>query len=341
MMDPSKNKEMYMQCVKRSESGFALIGVLLLLLLVSALAVSLTYMVNSEAKVGGSDLENNLAFYGAESGMEKMTADLSAVYTKRQAPTVNDITAINALLPVIPGVTYPTYAITVPNNAGVPISQVRNLASGPNQGLVAQIIPMTLNVVAQRTSGAQAKLSRTVEVALIPVFQFGVFSDSDLSFFPGPTFTFAGRIHTNGNLFLADNNGITFFNKVTVAKDVIRDILANGVSSATRTGAVNIPTAPSGCPNPKCRDLKITEGSRSGGVAPGGTVNTNWATISLTTYGGMLVNSATGAKPLVLPFVAPGLSNNEIVRQPVTGENPNSLVGQSRCSVLSPSVFPS
>ena len=36
-----------------------------------------------------------------------------------------------------------------------------------------------------------------------PVFQFGMFSDVDLSFFAGPNFDFGGRVHTNGNLFLA------------------------------------------------------------------------------------------------------------------------------------------
>ena len=46
-----------------------------------------------------------------------------------------------------------------------------------------------------------------MEVALIPVFQFGVFSDSDLSYFAGPNFDFQGRVHTNGNLFLAANYG--------------------------------------------------------------------------------------------------------------------------------------
>ena len=34
--------------------------------------------------------------------------------------------------------------------------------------------------------GDEVNMSRTVEVALIPVFQFGVFSDSDLGFFEQP-----------------------------------------------------------------------------------------------------------------------------------------------------------
>ena len=50
-------------------------------------------------------------------------------------------------------------------------------------------------------------MTRDVEVAQIPVFQFGVFSDSDLSYFAGPNFDFGGRVHTNGDLYLAEGNG--------------------------------------------------------------------------------------------------------------------------------------
>ena len=33
------------------------------------------------------------------------------------------------------------------------------------------------------------------------MFQFGVFSDSDLSFFSGPNFDLVGPVHTNGDLY--------------------------------------------------------------------------------------------------------------------------------------------
>ena len=48
-----------------------MVAALLLLLLLSGIAVGLMYMVNTETRVGGSDLENSLAFHAAEGGMEK------------------------------------------------------------------------------------------------------------------------------------------------------------------------------------------------------------------------------------------------------------------------------
>ena len=316
---------------RHSETGFTLLASLLLLMVVSGVAVGLVYLVTSETRIGGSDLENNLAHYGAEAAMEKMMADLGELYTLRQAPTVAEIQALASSQPNLPGIGYAEYVFNVPNSGGFPQSQVRNISSGPYSGLVAQLIPMTLQVSAQRPSGAQVRMLRSVEVAQIPVFQFGVFSDSDLSYFPGPAFDFAGRVHTNGNLFLADGNSLTFHHKVTAVGEIIRAELANGVgTAASYTGTVNIPTAPQGCDGaqPACRSLQLNEGSKVGG--PASADNSNWSNISITTYNSMVLNGSTGAKALALPFVAAGMSPAEIIRRPLTGENPTSLVGQAR-----------
>ena len=50
------------------------------------MAVGLLYMVNNEQRMGGNDLEGNLAYYGAESGMENLTAQLSQLYQTSPSP---------------------------------------------------------------------------------------------------------------------------------------------------------------------------------------------------------------------------------------------------------------
>src|SRR5581483_12358772 len=67
--------------------GFTLIAALIILVLLSGVAAGLLFMVTNESRMGGNDLENNLAYYGAESGMEKLTADLSQLYSQFQSPT--------------------------------------------------------------------------------------------------------------------------------------------------------------------------------------------------------------------------------------------------------------
>ena len=322
--------------VNHSSKGFALASAMLIVVLLAGISVGTMYLVNTESRLAVTDLENTQAFYAAEAGMEKMMADLNALYAATMAPTVTDIEGLGAsgYQPVLSGVTFPQYDFTIPNVGGVPITEVRNISSGPNQGLLAYITPLTLSVAALAPTASEVKMEREIEMALIPVFQFGLFSQTDLSYFPGPGFDFAGRVHTNGNLFLATSSaaGLVFHNKITAVGDVIRAELANGLGTIAtgRTEPIWVPTAPAGCDGaqPACRDLDENEGSKVGGITSAD--NANWSTISLTTYNGFILNGDTGAKAMDLPFVAPGLRAIELIRRPPTGEDPNSLIGKSR-----------
>jgi hypothetical protein len=157
------------------------------------------------------------------------------------------------------------------------------ISSGTNQGLYAQIIPVVMNASAQRSSGETVSMTRTAEVALIPVFQFGVFSDSDLFFGRAPDLGFAGRVHTNGDLYLgaADTYNLVFGDKLTAWGNVIRAVMQNGVPSPGNNngGTVMIPTSSGGCasqmtdvPNARanstCVDIASTTlGATNGSVA--------------------------------------------------------------------------
>jgi type II secretory pathway pseudopilin PulG len=227
-----KIQEIIIMCRAKVRSrGFTLIASLLVLVLLSAIAVSLLFMVQGAGQVGSNDLETNQAYYGAESGMELLTANLAALYQQSQSPTPLQITALTNNPPdptMIGSMNYQESITWVPDANGNPKSTPSVISSGSNEGLTAEIIPLTLKVTASRPGGASVNMTRGVEVALIPVFQFGVFSDSDLSYFAGPNFDFQGRVHTNGNLFLAEGNGnaLVLDAKVTAVKEIIRDSLA-------------------------------------------------------------------------------------------------------------------
>jgi len=318
---------------RNQQGGFALFSALLLLILISGLAIAMILVTTGEQKMNGSDRENTEAYYAAQAAMEKMMADLDSLYAVKQAPTVQDIQNLQNSQPGLPGISYPQYLYNMAVAAdGIhPLATTHTITSGSNAGLNAQIIDMALQVTAQRNAAAQASMTRNIEVALIPVFQFGAFSDGDLTYAPGPQFDFNGRVHANNNLFLSSVYGLTFHSKLTAGGDVIRAQLSNGVSTSTEfNGAVQIPQAPAGCDGakPACRNLASTEGSVTGG--PGSAVNPNWASLSTSTYNGMVLNGATGATKLTLPFVGPGVGPIEIVRRPRAGESPSSAVGQSR-----------
>lgn len=336
---------------KGRSRGFTLVASLLVLALLSGIAISLLFMVQGAGQVGGNDLESNQAYYGAESGMELLTANLAVLYQQSQSPTPAQITALANNPPdstMISSMNYQESITWTPDAFGNPASHISVIdPPSPNAGLTAEIIPLTLKVVASRPGGASVNMTRGVEVALIPVFQFGVFSDSDLSYFAGPNFNFQGRVHTNGNLFLAEGNGrsLVLNDKVTAVKEIIRDRLANNfLTNANYTGDVYVLRQSQGCngtvavaiASPNCLKFTVPMASWSGGIPPAG-VQTNpptWTNTSVTTFGGWIGNNTSEAvQPLTLPFVQGANNSNgqiQIIRKAPLGEVVSSATGSSR-----------
>ena len=350
----------------KQERGFTLIAALLLTILLSGIAVGLLYTVSNEARMGGTDLEGNLAYYGAEAGMENLTAQLSELYQTSQSPNATAITALTAAtnypttisgsnissMNYVETITWPT---TQTNgqpcpNLPDPCGSWDIVGSGPDQGMVATLMPFTLQVTAIRqagsgqtaaysttaATGAAAALSRTVEVALLPAFEFGVFCDGDCDYFAGPNFNFGGRVHTNGNLFLASGANLTFTDKIAAVGQVIMDQLENGWGTGNGyTGNVWVPTAGSGCPGAPLTGPgtsgncgQLTAGSWTGGFPPtppavtcpacGGAASGGWRGISNNTFHDFIINGLTGATKLQLPFVQStnAVGAIDIIRRP-------------------------
>src|SRR5215469_16738234 len=233
--------------------GFTLIAALLLLILLSGFALGLLMMVNTEQRVGGNDLNNNYTYHSAEGAIEKASSDLGNLFKNIQAPNAGQICGLSGQYPTWDtSVTYPVYNIAPVSGCSATLFRVWGpISAGPDQGLYAQIIPVTINASAQRLSGETVSMTRTAEVALIPVFQFGVFSESDLFFGRSPNLGFAGRVHTNGDLYLgvADGANLVFGDKLSAWGNVIRQQMDNGVVSAGNNngGTVLIPTQANGC----------------------------------------------------------------------------------------------
>jgi Tfp pilus assembly protein PilX len=342
---------------KNNSQGFTLIAALLIMVLLSGVAAGLLFMVTNESRMGGNDLEANRAYYGAESGMEKLTADLSALYTQYQVPSNAQIQNLINFPPtaaMVPGMSYtPPPTIIYPvDGSGNPSSSWNTVSSGSNQGLYAELIPMTMSVTATRPGGASVNITRKVEVALIPVFQFGVFCGYDCSYFAGPNFSFGGRVHTNQNLFLASGADLVFNDKISAFQQIVMDQLENGhPTTVNYGGTVYVPKASSGCPlntfppvGANCVALPGPgtipgDASWSGGYpSVAGAVNPNFPSISSGTLNGFVVNSLTGAKNMQLPFVSNSCTSNpppctdpiSIVRKPQVGESNTSTLGTSR-----------
>jgi hypothetical protein len=332
----------------RKQSGIALVTTLLLLLLMSAMVVGFILLVTEGQRLSGMDNDQVRAFYGAESGMEKLTADLGALFATTYSPSIGQVNALENTPPSLPsstGVTYTdalgksSYLITPSalDANGNPLPQFAQITSGssPFQGMSALETTYVLTVGARTTSGGEVKLTRTTQTVGIPLFQFGIYSDTDLSFFPGPNFNFGGRVHTNGNLFL-DSGGpanatptqtstvqLWLASPVTVHGDILRDCLSNTNPESTsgqHPGSVEI-TKGGG----SFQALGFGQGSLKSCLNSG--ANTSWPSISASFNGNL--RSGVNKLNLSIVLLGNGVSKPiDMIRRPVAGEktaNPGVL----------------
>src|ERR1700704_4780385 len=235
---------------RTNERGAALATSLIVLSLLACISMTVLAVVTHEARIAGSDLQRTQTFYAAAAGMEKMTADFCSLYARTSQPTQAQFDTIMS--------SYPTelinegFTFSKPDGSAgqllsadpVPNSSVTIPNGSVFSGLIATVIPYTLDTTATQTAtGTQVRLQRKINNYLVPIFQFGMFSNEDLEVHPGPAFAFNGRVHANGNLYI--NGAMTFLSKVTTANELVVDVVRNGTtrtgSMSVQVGAINVP----------------------------------------------------------------------------------------------------
>src|SRR5580692_5751932 len=159
----------------RNQKGIALVTTLLILLLMSTMIVGITWLVMGDQKLGGNNSDRQLAFYGAESGLEALTAQLENTFDTNYAPTAANITSVVSGTPLnlVPGVQYLSpgsttngsgFAITfVPDANGNPASSYHTISTGAYAGLVGLTTPYTLSAVSRSFEGSEVKLVRSIQ----------------------------------------------------------------------------------------------------------------------------------------------------------------------------------
>ncbi len=337
------------------ERGMALVTVILVTMLCSALMVGFVSAIVSDQRSSGLDRDQTQAYAVAHAGLEKLTSDLTSLFRTDFSPSSGQIGGVTAVAnrPAIAGFQYTApeggsgYTITfIPDtaagNVGNPAPESPNgsaISAGPYQGFMGLITPYTLTVTARSNGGAEVRLRRDLQTVAIPVFQFGMFSETDLSFHAGDDFNFGGRVHTNGNLYLAQGDGstLTFGDRITAVGEIVRTHLPNDLPVTTGyNGTIIVPTVIK-TPTNSTRALARTEGSLTGasGVPSNGpttafwtTRNTNWDALSTGTYKSNIRTGRTGARRLDLPLVGdangdglPDAEPIQLLRRPAVNSN--------------------
>jgi len=322
------------------EKGMALATSILVLLLISTMIVGMSWMVMTDQKLGGNNQDRQLAFYGAEGGMEALTAGIENLFDQNPAVTCAQITGpggVTSAPPTdMPNVQYlnpdgtPGYNAIFNCVAGSPANAFSTITTGSYAGLYAQTTPYTLQVTARTSGGSEVKLQREIQTVAIPIFQFGMFCQTDCDFFAGPVFNFGGRLHTNGNLWLASESTLTLSGKTTAAGEVITANLENGfVTAGTYGGAIDI-TNGSAFPNllgQAATQSVLGNANWTGNI---GAINEPaFSGVASAIYNGMLGVKETGVKPLSLAIATPGFGANgqsiDLIRRGLAADSPAKL----------------
>lgn len=337
---------------RHGERGATLVIAILMLALLGAIALGVLAVVQGDTRIAGSDLKRTEACYASAAAIEKMTNDFSGLFAHTSRPSTTQLHNIELNYPtelINEGYTFPDHTLAVNSDAlaAMGTNPTVTIPYGPFGGLIANLKPYTLTATAQSTL-AQCKLSRDMNNYLIPLFQFGMFSDEDIELHPGPDFTFNGRVHANGNIYV--NGSVKFLAKVTTANEFIFDVLRNG---STRTGptvsmqvgSINVPVtrgSMTGGPN-----LPAATASPAGqqGYFPGspnGTINPSWKSTSVAAaitgtanqFGGQLLTRTTGAAQLKLPLQLDNNLTRELIKRRMPNDSPDlptvSALGDSR-----------
>jgi hypothetical protein len=272
--------------------GFALEATLILLVLMASLAAAAVMGAAMVQRNAGIDYRGTRVNYAAEAGADNVMAQLETAMLDGLI-TGPELAALTP--PVLPGFTITTRA--APNGAATP----RTISNGPYAGLIGlnQQIDITVSAVDATRNRSDAVVS--VNAQSIPLFQFGVFYEKDLEIHNGPPMTFAGWVHTNGNLYLSSNN--TFFQDlITTPQSVFwqRKAYSEQLNGVWIDNAAGTP-------------VRLSFDSRSDPTPAAFSANSN------SFFNGRLRTGAMGVTPLRLPLPA-GMPPIELIKPRVAGD---------------------
>jgi hypothetical protein len=285
-------------------------------------------VVTHEARIAGSDLQRTQTFYAADAGLEKMTNDFSKLFARTANPTSAQLSNIAS--------SYPTELTNegFSFNQSLSVDATANsgtvtIASGPFSGLYASVTPYLLTSTAIHTNtGTQVSLQRKMNNYLVPIFQFGMFSNEDIELYPLPAMAINGRVHANGNIYASASTSLTFQAKVTTANEFITDVWRNGTplwydNVFMTVGGINVPITMGSMVNGP--NIPGTTAGQRGYFpgSPNGTIRSTWDTTSVKSavsgvanqFGGQLITRSTGGASLRLPMELEGAPSRELIKR--------------------------
>ncbi len=184
----------------------------MMMVMLTMIGVAALKLANDEVTIAGNQMNETLAFYAAESGLERASAAIQTYYEENRTPP-NTFPAGNEKL---------TDATSAYVSGADGAAEIRKLDQGTLAGLNGLVQIYTIKSIGTSLIDAgQVTLTQSFEVALVPLFQFAVFYENDLEIAPGPDMILNGRVHTNSNLWLQAGSELYIDSYVTAAGDIL------------------------------------------------------------------------------------------------------------------------
>ncbi|HSG82107.1 MAG TPA: hypothetical protein VLC48_07650 [Gemmatimonadota bacterium] len=198
----------------RERSGLALITTIMVLTVVGTIVAAMTTVVMASLRTAGLEYHEGRAFYAAEAGAE---AALAQIKLALHDGYLEDAELLGTLPPTLDGFAYDSFTV---QKVGDPI--VETITDGPFSGLYALTQRIEVVSLAEDASANLGGVVLDAKAQAIPIFQFGVFFHQDLEATNGPPMEFAGRVHSNGNIYLSSENA-WYREMITTPKDLVWD----------------------------------------------------------------------------------------------------------------------
>lgn len=323
----------------RSERGSALITVISFVAVVAMLSGSTLLYTVSERRANervrlllrARNMAENVAVYASE----QLTTKL---YRLRSGSPIAFMTGSNAIhLP--PDAVLDTefsdpadveVRAGLTSSTGLTFIDPANAANAgnPNAGLYVSTsnVPIIAKATMRHPSigSITAYAEQDLQIAMIPLFQFGMFYNMDLELFPGQDLVITGPVHTNGRLLARGEVGgtaaVTFRDRVTAASG----LYANGqlkVAYRTRAGTTSSGaggTGPVYYSNTAGSLTNLEGGAPSrwrdqmwGGTSETSTTANQFKAFATSTYTGNVRTNVHGVTKLELPAIGSYQETND------------------------------
>lgn len=298
---------------KLGEKGIVLPLVLTYVLVFTAEVTGLAEYAAHTQRLVQSQQNYLKNFYLAEAATEKATSAIRLyIQTNGFAPDSAALSTVTAMPSITnTGVTYSTAAAATLSGGGTWTS--KTLTYGDYIGLNAST--QTINVAVTATDSVNgvahtSTVNQTLEVQLIPLFQFGVFYQNDLEINPGATMTFAGPVHTNGDLYVgvdSSSASLSFQSSITAYGEIMH---ARKGPGSLGTGAVNIEN-----------DSSVYQNMNVGGATGWlDSSNASWSSMAPTRWDNNVQDASMGTRQLNLP-ISSAVQSHDLIERRVGGES--------------------